>query len=231
MMVYSWQDLFSSFRVLLGEPLLNTMAIMLGSTLLACLGGIPLGVYLVLTSPGYPLSAERLYGVASFVINILRSIPTIILVILISSLLYFRYTIYRPTDFALLLEAVVMWAIAAIPLCARLVESALKEVDKGLLEAAFACGATVKQLVGKVMLKEALPGLILGITTLSITILGTTVMSETIAIRTVASRAVVRATIDNDGEFIVSGIAILAGVITLVQTIGTKAARRADKSR
>ncbi|HNV35145.1 MAG TPA: ABC transporter permease subunit [Bacillota bacterium] len=231
MMVYSWQDLFSSFRVLLGEPLLNTLAIMLGSTFLACLGGIPLGVYLVLTSPGYPLAAERLYGVASSVINILRSIPTIILVILISSLLYFRYSIYRPTDFALLLEAIVMWAIAAIPLCARLVESALKEVDKGLLEAAMACGATVRQLVRKVMLKEALPGLILGITTLSITILGTTVMSETIAIRTVASRAVVRATIDNDGEFIVSGIAILAGIITLVQTIGTNAARHADKSR
>jgi len=125
----------------------------------------------------------------------------------------------------------VMWAIAATPLCARLVESALKEVDKGLLEAALACGANVRQLVGRVMLKEARPGLILGITTLAITILGTTVMSETIAIRTIASRAVVRATIDNDGEFIVSGIVALAAIISIIQTLGTIMARRSDKSR
>ncbi len=231
MMIYTWADLLVSFKVLLGEPLLNTLAITLGSTLLACLGGIPLGVYLVLSSPGYPLAAGRLYGALSSVINIIRSIPTIILVILLSSLLYFRYSIYRPTDFALLAEAVVMWAIAATPLCARLVESALKEVDKGLLEAALACGANVRQLVGKVMLKEARPGLILGITTLAITILGTTVMSETIAIRTIASRAVVRATIDNDGEFIVSGIVALALIISIIQTLGTVMARRSDKSR
>lgn len=231
MMIYSWQELISSFRILLGEPMLNTLVIMLGSTALACLGGIPLGVYLVLTSPGYPLSAGKLYGFVSFVINIIRSIPTIILVILLSSVFYFRYSIYRPTDFALLTEAVVMWAIAATPLCARLVESALKEVDKGLIEAAFASGANVKQLVNKVLLKEAMPGLVLGITTLAITILGTTVMSETIAIRTVASRAVVRATIDNDGEFIVSGIVLLAAIITVVQSIGTALARYSDKSR
>ena len=231
MMIYSWADLISSFKVLFGDPLLNTMAITLGSTLIACLGGIPLGVYLVLTSPGYPLAAGRTYGALSFVINTIRSIPTIILVILLSSILYFRYSIYRPTDFALLLEAVVMWAVAATPLCARLVESALKDVDKGLIEAALASGARTGQLVRKVMLKEARPGLILGITTLAITILGTTVMSETIAIRTVASRAVVRATIDNDGEFIVSGIIVLAAIITLIQSAGTVLSRRADKSR
>lgn len=231
MMIYSWSDLLASFKVLFGEPLLNTLAIMAGSTVLACLGGIPLGVYLVLTSPGYPLAQGKLYGAVSFLINTIRSIPTIILVILLSSVFYFRYSIYKPTDFALLAEAVVMWALAATPLCARLVETALKEVDKGLLEAAAATGATVRQLVTKVMLKEALPGLILGITTLSITILGTTVMSETIAIRTIASRAVVRATIDNDGEFIVSGITLLAVVITIAQSLGTALARRADKSR
>jgi D-methionine transport system permease protein len=231
MMIYSWVDLLASFRVLMGEPLINTLAIMIGSTLLACVGGIPIGVYLVLTSPGYPMAAGRMYGATSFVINTIRSIPTIILVILISSLLYFRYSIYRPTDFALLLEAVIMWAVAATPLCARLVESAIKEVDKGLIEAALACGSTVKQLISKVLIKEARSGLMLGITTLAITILGTTVMSETIAIRTVASRAVVRATIDNDGEFIVSGIVVLAVLITIIQSLGTGLARRADKSR
>ena len=129
---------------------------MLGSTFLACLG-IPLGVYLVLTSPGYPLAAERLYGVASSVINILRSIPTIILVILISSLLYFRYLDIQADGFRTPSRSYRHVGDSRDTPSAQSSSDRLKEVDKGLLEAAMACGATVRQLVRKVMLKEALP--------------------------------------------------------------------------
>jgi len=145
------------------------------SGLLGSLIGLPLGVYLRLTDAGGVLEnrwANRLVGT---VVNAVRSTPFIILLVAVIPLT--RLLTGSSIGTA---AAVVPLTLAAAPFAARLIEASLREVDGGLIEAAQAMGASTRQIVFKVLLPEALPGIVAGITITLVSLTGYSAMAGAI---------------------------------------------------
>jgi D-methionine transport system permease protein len=137
--------------------------------------GVPLGVVLYLTDRQGVLTNRGIYGVLGIVINAVRSTPFIIL--LVAVIPFTRLVVGSSIGTA---AAVVPLTIAAAPFVARLVETALREVDRGLIEAAQSMGATTSQIVFKVLLPEALPGIIAGLTITFVSLVGYSAMAGAI---------------------------------------------------
>ena len=145
------------------------------SGVVGALLGIPLGVFLRLTDHGGVLENGPVNKLVGWVANAVRSTPFIILLVAIIPLT--RFVTGSSIGTA---AAVVPLTIAAAPFVARLVESALREVDHGLVEAAQAMGATTSQIVWKVLLPEALPGIVAGLTITFVSLTGYSAMAGAI---------------------------------------------------
>lgn len=165
---FYWQSLLQLLTPALGETLY--MAVV--STVLAYLLGLPLGVILVVTSPGHILPNPWVTRILGTIINILRSIPFIIL--LVALIPFTRFLVGTSIGTT---AAIVPLVIAAAPFVARLVENSLKEVPYGVVEAALAMGASPWQIIVRVLLPEAKPSLILGAAITTISIIGYTAMA------------------------------------------------------
>jgi D-methionine transport system permease protein len=152
-----------ALALLVGIPTLQTIYMTLASTLLATLLGFPLGVLLRVTDADGIAPRRALNEVLSRTVNLLRSFPFIILMILVFPLSRILVGTSIGTT-----ATIVPLSIAAAPFVARVVESALKEVDPGVVLAARAMGSTPSQIVAKVLVPEALPSLVSG---LSLTII------------------------------------------------------------
>ncbi len=171
--------MFSNFT----QPMLELFAsslwetiVMVGvSGLVGALMGVPLGVYLRLTDAGGVLQNVGANRVVGGIVNALRSTPFIILLVAIIPLTRFITGSSIGTA-----AAVVPLTIAAAPFIARLVETSLREVDHGLIEAAQAMGATTWQIVLKVLLPEALPGIVAGLTITFVSLTGYSAMAGAI---------------------------------------------------
>ncbi|MES2402244.1 MAG: methionine ABC transporter permease [Pseudomonadota bacterium] len=137
--------------------------------------GIPMGVYLRLSDQGGVLENRVANTVVGGIVNAVRSTPFIILLVAIIPMTRFITGSSIGTA-----AAVVPLTIAAAPFVARLVEASLREVDHGLIEAALAMGATTKQIVFKVLLPEALPGIIAGLTITFVSLTGYSAMAGAI---------------------------------------------------
>ena len=137
--------------------------------------GIPLGILLHVTSPQGILSAKVFNRTIGVLVNAVRSTPFIILLVAIQPLTRLIVGTSIGTSAAL-----VPLTIAAAPRISRLVESSLREVDKGLIEAALSMGATSMQIIRKVLLPEALPGIIAGITIALVSLVGASAMAGAI---------------------------------------------------
>lgn len=149
----------SQMIALLLDGLLQTLAMVAASAGLAAVAGIPLGVLLVITGPGHLMERRLLNRLLGAVVNATRSTPFIILMVAIIP--FTRLVVGTSIGTA---AAIVPLTLAAIPFIARLAETAMREVDGGLIEAAQAMGATPRQIVFKVLIPEALPGIIGGLT-------------------------------------------------------------------
>jgi D-methionine transport system permease protein len=166
-----WSELLDLFLVSFGETML-----MVGiSGVVGALLGVPLGVVLHLTNRGGVLAHPLFNRTIGVVVNAVRSIPFIILLVVVIP--FTRFIAGSSIGTA---AAVVPLTIAAIPFIARLVESALREVDKGLVEAAQAMGATTRQIVWKVLLPEAMPGIVAGLTITFVSLVGYSAMAGAI---------------------------------------------------
>jgi len=144
---------------LLWRGLLETLYMVLWSSLFALLLGMALGVVLVVTEKGGLLQAPRLHKVISTMINSVRSLPFIILIVLLLPLARFVVgTSLGPT------AAIVALSIGAAPFLGRIIENSLKEVSVGKIEAARAMGANASTIIFRVMIPEALPALIRSMT-------------------------------------------------------------------
>lgn len=137
--------------------------------------GVPLGIVLYLTDRQGVLSNRGVYGVLGVAVNAVRSTPFIIL--LVAVIPFTRLIVGTSIGTA---AAVVPLTIAAAPFVARLVETALREVDRGLIEAAQSMGATTWQIVIKVLLPESLPGIIAGLTITFVSLVGYSAMAGAI---------------------------------------------------
>ncbi len=168
-------DVFVNYQDILFDGFLVTMYMTLLSTLFSYLFGLPLGVLLTITRKGGIAENQKLYTTLSWFVNIGRSVPFVILIMALTPLA--RLIVGKsigPT------AAVVSLVIAATPFVARIVEESLSEVDSGVVEAAVCMGATKWQIITKVLLPEAFPGLIRGISMTSITLIGYSAIAGTV---------------------------------------------------
>lgn len=161
-------DLFS----LLGQGTLDSLYMILICTLVSYIIGLPIGVSLIVTAPGGIRPMPVYNKVVGFIVNILRSVPFLILMIALMP--YIRKIIGTGIGKEAATAALI---VAAAPFVARLVEQSLLEVDPGVIEAAQAMGASNMQIIRKVLLLEARPSLLNGAAVATINILGYTAMA------------------------------------------------------
>ncbi|CAI8754866.1 MULTISPECIES: methionine ABC transporter permease [unclassified Brevibacillus] len=159
----------------IGVGTMDTLTMLGFSTLFTVLIGLPLGIILFLTSRGQLLQNRTFYTIASFVVNVLRSVPFIILMILLIPVT----KMIVGTSLGVL-GAIPPLVFGAAPFFARLVETSLREIDKGVIEAAQSMGASNWQIVWNVLLPESRSGLIAGITITTVTLVSYTAMSGVI---------------------------------------------------
>ncbi|EJL47532.1 D-methionine ABC transporter [Brevibacillus agri] len=159
----------------IAEGTLDTLTMLGFSTLFTILIGLPLGIILFLTSRGQLLQNKAFYSVASFIVNVLRSVPFIILMILLIPVT----KLIVGTSLGVL-GAIPPLVIGAAPFFARLVETSLREVDRGVIEAAQSMGASNWQIIWNVLLPESRPGLVAGITITTVALVSYTAMSGVI---------------------------------------------------
>jgi len=150
----------------------ETIYMVLISTSLSYVMGLPLGIILVCTSPGHILENRAVNSFLGFIINMFRSIPFIIFLILVIPL-----TKLIVGGFIGTVASIVPLTLAAVPFVARMVETSLKEIEWGLIEAALSMGATSWEIITKVLIPEAKPSLILGVAITTISLIGYSAMA------------------------------------------------------
>jgi len=163
---------FHDLLSLLGQGTLDSLYIIIICTVVSYISGLPIGVSLVVTAPGGIRPLGIYNKVVGFIVNILRSVPFLILMIALMP--YIRKLIGTGIGKEAATAALI---VAAAPFVARLVEQSLLEVDPGVVEAAQAMGASNLQIIRKVMLLEARPSLLNGAAVATINILGYTAMA------------------------------------------------------
>ncbi|WP_159766338.1 methionine ABC transporter permease [Streptomyces sp. HM190] len=211
---------WTEMRPLLEQACGDTFYMVGWSTLIAVVGGLPLGLLLVLTERGGLLQNVLANKVVGQVVNIARSMPFIILMVALMG--FTRWvtgsTIGRDA-------AIVPLAIGAIPFFARLVETAVREVDHGLVEAVQAMGGTTWTVVRKVLVPEALPSLISSATTTVVALIGYSAMAGTVGAGGLGDIAIRYGYQRFETDLMWITVAVLAVVISVIQFAGDYAAR------
>lgn len=194
------------------------------STLFTFVIGLTLGVLLFLSSPGQLWSNKLTYTITGAFVNIFRSIPFIILIILLIPFTKFLIGTIRGPEAAL--PALI---IGAAPFYGRMVLIALQEIDKGVIEAAKSMGAKTRTIIFKVLLPESMPALISGITVTAIALVGYTAMAGIIGAGGLGTLAYMDGfQRSREDVTLVSTILILV-VVFIIQFIGDIAVKRLDK--
>ncbi|WP_119727863.1 methionine ABC transporter permease [Thermomonospora amylolytica] len=206
---------------LLRDAILETLQMTWWSSLLTALGGLLLGVLLVLTDRRGLLPAPPVHQVLGAIVNVGRSLPFIILMV---AILPFTRAVTGTTIGTT--AAIVPLAVAAIPFYARLVETALREVDPAVIAAARAMGASRRQIVGKVLLREARPGLVAGLTVTVIALIGYSAMAGAIGGGGLGDLAVRYGYQRFETGVMVATVVVLIVVVQLVQMLGDQLTRR-----
>ena len=194
------------------------------STLFAYLLGLPLAILLVLTAPSGLKPQKLVYRLLDTVVNIFRSIPFLILMILVFPLS--RLIIGTAVGTT---ATIVPLVVAAFPFVARLVESSLREVDPNIIEAAQSMGATPMQIICKVMIPESVPSLIQNVTISLTTILGYSAMSGIIGGGGLGKVAIDYGYYRYKYLVMFAAVILLILLVQLFQTVGTKLAVKCDK--
>jgi len=201
---------------------LQDTLVMIGVSLgFGSLLGIPLGVVLAVCRPGGILPDSLLHQLLNPLVNILRSLPFIILLIVILPLT--RWLVGTTIGTA---GAIVPLVVFIAPYIARLVESSLLEVDEGILESANAMGASTWQTIWHFMLPEAASSLILALTTATIGLLGATAMAGTVGGGGIGDLAITYGYQRFDAFTTLTTALVLIVIVQLLQTLGTRLARR-----
>ncbi|MFF1841514.1 methionine ABC transporter permease [Streptomyces sp. NPDC058217] len=211
---------WSEMQPLLSQGTVDTLYMVLWSAVVTVLVGLPLGVLLVLTDKGGLLQNTAVNKVVGVIVNIGRSLPFIILLIaLIPFTTWVVGTFIGPT------AMIVPLAVGAIPFFARLVETAVREVDHGLVEAVQSMGGSIPTIVRKVLLPQALPSLVSAVTTTVIVLIGYSAMAGAVGGEGLGSKAVTYGFQRFDNQFMLITVALLIVIVTVVQLIGDVAVR------
>ena len=209
---------------LLLQGFLETVQMTVISTVVAVLLGVPLGVILVITSRGHIMQNDAVNKVLGAVVNATRSIPFIILMVAI-----IPFTRLVAGTSIGTTAACVPLTLAAIPFLARLVETAIKEVNGGGIEAAQSMGATPVQIIWKVLLPEALPTLIDNITVLIVNLISYSAMAGAIGGGGLGDIAIRYGYQRFQGDVMLATIIILIVLVQVIQSAGDYLSRKVNK--
>ena len=209
---------------LLLQGFLETVQMTVISTVVAVLLGVPLGVILVITSRGHIMQNEAVNKVLGAIVNATRSIPFIILMVAI-----IPFTRLVAGTSIGTTAACVPLTLAAIPFLARLVETAIKEVNGGVIEAAQSMGATPLQIIWKVLLPEALPTLIDNVTVLIVNLISYSAMAGAIGGGGLGDIAIRYGYQRFQGDVMLATIVILIVLVQVIQSAGDYLSRKVNK--
>ncbi len=202
----------------------ETLYMVAVSALIATLFGLPLGVFLATSGKGELFAAPWVNRILGVIVNATRSTPFIILVVAIIPLTRLIAGTSIGTS-----AAIVPLTIAATPFIARLIEGAIREVDQGLVEAARAFGATPLQIVLKVLIPEALPGIVLGLTLAIVSLLGFSAMVGAVGGGGLGDLGIRYGYQRFMPEMMLAVVVVLIVLVQAVQSIGDRLARHLNK--
>ena len=217
-------ETIQKFAPLLWENTLVTLGMVGASTLFAYLLGLPMGVLLRVTDRGGIMETHAFNSVFGWVVNILRSLPFIILMISISP--FTRLLVGKAIG---PVAACVPLVIGAAPFVARLVETSLAEIDTGMIEAAKCMGATNWQIISKVMVRESVPSLIRGLSISTITILGYSAMAGAIGGGGLGDVAIRYGQHRFEPKVMLLTIILLVIIVCVIQIVFDRLSTRLDK--
>lgn len=206
------------------EATYETLYMTVISTLFSFIFGLIIGVILFLTSKSKSKVGRVFYSIVSFFVNLFRAIPFIILILLLipfTSLIL--GTISGPTG------ALPALIIGASPFYGRLVEIALKEIDKGVIEAAWSMGVTTWTVIRKVLIPESLPALISGITVTAIALVGSTAIAGVIGAGGLGNLAYLTGFTRNQNDVILISTILILVIVFVIQLLGDWATNKIDK--
>lgn len=193
----------------------ETLYMVLASTFFSVVIGFFPAIVLVITDEKGLKPNKIVYKILDFIINILRSFPFLILMIAI-----FPFTKAITGKTIGTTAAIVPLTVGAFPFAARVIESSLKEVDSGVVEAAKAFGSSITQIIFKVMLKEALPSIVLGITLTVIAIVGYSAMAGAVGGGGLGDIAIQYGYNAFRNDIMLYTVLILVVLVQMLQTIG-----------
>ena len=214
------QALTNTYLVGIFETLYMTII----STLLAYVIGLPLGIVLYVTSKDGINPNKHVYNILGVIINILRSVPFLILLVVVIPLT--RAIVGTSIGSV---ATIVPLTIAAFPFVARMVESSVKEVDLGVIEAAQAMGTPTFKLITKVIIPEAKPSLLIGLAISITTILGYTATAGVCGGGGLGAIAINYGYYRFNRNIMYVAVILLVVIVQVFQTIGMKIATKTDK--
>jgi D-methionine transport system permease protein len=208
----------------LNKAFFETIYMVAISLAVSIIAGLPLGILLFVTDRGLFLENYLVKSTVGFVVNMVRSIPFIILLVALLPLtkLITGSTI-GPT------AATVSLSAAAIPFFARIVENSLREIDKGVIEASVAVGASPWMIIKEVLLLEARPSIIQGITITTISLIAYSAMAGIVGGGGIGDLAIRFGYYRYDNTVMFSTVVILICLVQIIQFAGDKLARVLDK--
>ena len=196
---------------------LDTLLMLGGSLLFTVLFGLPLGVLLFLTGPRQLFDNRPLYALLSFVVNILRSLPFIILLIVMIPI-----TVVLTGTSLGVAGAIPPLVVGTTPFFARLVETALREVDRGIIEATQAMGASTRQIILNALLPEARPGIIAATTVTAITLVSYTAMAGVVGAGGLGDLAIRFGYQRFQTDVMVVTVVLLLVLVQILQSVGDR---------
>ncbi|HNY21182.1 MAG TPA: methionine ABC transporter permease [Treponemataceae bacterium] len=211
----------NAFIQLVGTATLQTLAMVALSAIFSLALGFPLGIFLCVTDPSGISPKPVLNQVLSRVVNVLRSFPFIILMILLFPL----SRIIVGTSIGTV-ATIVPLSIAAAPFVARIIESSLREVNPGVIQAARAMGSLDRQIIFRVMIPEALPSLVSGVTLTVINLIGYSAMAGAIGGGGLGDLAIRYGYQRFRTDIMIAAVVIILILVELIQFAGTRISNR-----
>lgn len=216
----------SSTITMILKGLLETIYMTFLSTFVAYIIGLPLGVLLVTSQSNGISPSPKLNKALNLIVNIVRSVPFLIL--LVAVIPFTRFVIGTTIGST---ATVVPLVIASVPFIARLVESSIQEVERGVIEAAVSMGCSPLQIITKVMIPEAVPSLIMGAAIATTTILSYSAMAGFVGGGGLGDIAIRYGYYRYENGIMIVTVAILVIIVQVAQEIGTKFAKNKDKRK
>ncbi len=217
-------DFIQQWLPLIWTSIIETFQMVSISLVFSAIIGIPLGIFVVLTRPGQTLENKFVYQLLNLFINIIRSIPFIILLFFI--LPFTKFLVGTTIGVKGVIVPLVLYTA---PYIARLMESSLLEVDRGVIEAYKAMGIKTRQIIWNVMLREARPAIALGLTIATVSLISATAMAGLVGAGGLGDLAYRYGHLRYEVDVMYATVIILIIIVQGIQSIGNRLAAKLKK--